>query len=148
MPVINTLSTKSPAVWQTTIRPSKLFALFYFSIFAVSLLAALLCPIAIGFKAALMFLVSWGTWRNYQTINRTTELFWLDDNQWKVNQQSSSHSGYTASGCFRCGFVIVIAIAPAKGLTKHVMIWRDSVSAVDFSWLQIRLALTASHQLH
>lgn len=67
----------------------------------------------------------------------------LHDGQgrWSWRDQGYWHRGMTASGCYRSRLLVVLAISGDDGRRRHLCVWRDSVSAAEFSYLQLYLLL-------
>lgn len=78
---------------------------------------------------------------------QSASLAFCEDNSWLFVENSQPYFGQLSSGSYRSMLLVVVAIKPEQGWTQHAIVWRDSVSAVDFSALHIRLALTPTHQL-
>jgi hypothetical protein len=101
----------------------------------------------------------------WHSVNATCQLAWSSDDRWHIvqrirGQQERVISGQLSRGCYRTGWLVILVIRvdnktenPADGRrsaggpttfgpTHTVMIWRDSMRIGDFSWLQLRLAMT------
>lgn len=147
MLAIKPLSTKSPEVWRVTLQPSKLFRTLYFAALLLSVAAIFQCPIAWFFRAALALVSVFGGTLIYLQSIKPQQLSLLADDSWRFSDGGQVFEGQLAAGSYRSILVVVVAIKPAKGQTKHAVIWRDATTPWIFSALHIQLALTPGNQL-
>jgi len=147
MNATNTLSTKSPIIWQATLHPSKLFASLYAFCLLFGLIALCLCPVHWGIRIVLVCITVAGGIVNFLATCQNSALALCEDDSWLFAEKSQQFHGVLASGSYRSMLLIVLTIKPTQGRCRHAVIWRDSVSATQFSALHIRLALTPSQQL-
>lgn len=147
MNATNTSSTKSAMVWQATLQPSKLFAILYAIALIIALIALWQCPVHWCIRSLLIVITALGGLKIYLTTRQTASVALFEDNSWLLVENSSKTKGQLTSGCYRSMLLVVLAIKPDQGFPQYAVIWRDSVSAWDFSALHIRLALTPIQQL-
>jgi len=150
MPDTNTSSTKSPPVWQTRIHTSRLFATIYTGSVLLSVFALCLCPVPVIHRLLAIVVLLAGAVFNILLVQPKNEqtLQYLDNDSWQVIFNGQATTGHTASGSYRSALLTVLAIRTSNHSLKHVVIWKDAVSASDYSWLQIRLSATPQSQLH
>ncbi len=147
MNATNTSSTKSPKVWQATLRTSKLFAAIYAAALGLSLLSLWHCPVEIQVRILLIVVTLIGGTTVYLDSRRQTTLSICEDNSWHISDGTQQYQGHIARGCYRSTWLVVVAIKPECERTQYVAVWRDSVSPTQFSALHIKLALTPASQL-
>jgi len=147
MHAINTSSIKSPIVWQANLNPSKLFAALYSSVLLLALIALWQCPVHWAARVLLILLTLVGGVAIFLSSCKNTTIALCEDDSWLLVENSHQSSGQLGNGCYRSMLLIVLAIKSAQAQPRFVVVWRDSVSAYDFSALHIRLTLTSASQL-
>ena len=95
----------------------------------------------------LVFITLTGGTKIYLASRQSTTVALCEDNSWLLIENSRQYTGQLGSGCYRSMLLVVLAIKPANGLRRYAVVWRDSLSASDFSALHIRLSLTPAHHL-
>ncbi len=148
MNATNTLSIKSPVVWQASLRPSKLFAVLYFLSLLLALVALWQCPLHWGTRLLLLLITFIGGTKIYLFSPQCESIALCEDDSWLLIENSHQFAGPLCSGCYRSILLVVLAIKPMHGLPQYAVIWRDSLPVKDFSALHIKLALTPAHHLH
>ena len=158
MTASNSLSTKSQPRWATRIGPSTTFDLLLLCLTITALRGLWICPVSLTLRIICICVCVTGSFLTWRKQNHSCELELADNNVWQFKRGNVRVEGRLACGSYRTAALIVVAIQEAHneqhlfrrvtGLQTHrVMIWSDSVSAGDFSWLQLHLAFTSPRSL-
>ncbi len=140
MPAIKTLSKKSPPHWAVRLQSSRLHSALLLGTALAS--AAAVVSLDIGWLPTclalllLLFLcvVAWRTSRVPRTLEHRL------DGRWRLIQNGHWQTGELEHACYRSALLIVINLKTESGRKLIVPVWYDSLSAIDFSYLQWHLA--------
>jgi len=113
----------------------------------LSLTALWLCPLGIATRLLLIAITCTGAVAIFMPSLKASSLLLRNDDSWQLASPAAFVEGHISTGSYRSQLLIVVAIKPDKGRTRHAVIWRDSVSPSEFSFLHIRLAMTSAQQL-
>ena len=141
MTAFNPSLTKLPQPWEIDVSRSPMHGVLFASLTLCAFVALWLCPVNLTLRLSLIVVVGLASAQCWRSIPRRLRLAWNTDDQWQLLQpKTKPFNGQLANGCYRSAQLIIIAIREKSGKVQRVAIWRDAISAADFSRIHVHLA--------